>query len=283
MTEKSGTHVPWTGIAVVGTLLSVTLLPERPFEPMRPPEKERAQGTWVAGSNLEVDARLWEDPFIAARRYEDERAERCKRLKENANEIPPECRRDILRKRRDPSVLLRQLDPGDAATDGKTLIIFALVAGNPFVGAEEGRRRTRYAMLAGLQSSGYVTDNPEQIGILQIPHVPERTTGAATSRPAARAKENDSSKTPQDAPDTDARLTIPYELLSPLPTAAGGTGNPGTHATGGSRCSGSTRTPCRNRASTASPEYSRGCSTARRGRPAWRSSDRRHRMPCGPR
>src|SRR5216110_960544 len=152
MADSSTSSFPWASIAVLIALVSSTLLVPTAFERLRPPEKERAQP--AAELELEVDARLWEDPFVAARRREAERVERCSPSKSSDAPLR-ECDRARIDAQRDPALLMKRLDEirdadGRSSSDAKwddTLVIAALVPGNPFVGAEESRRRTRYAML----------------------------------------------------------------------------------------------------------------------------------------
>ncbi|MBL8346593.1 MAG: hypothetical protein JNN03_14210, partial [Rubrivivax sp.] len=68
MSQRESTRIPWASLAVVATFVSGTLIVPKAFDLLRPPEKERAQQ--FSGADLEVDARLWEDPFAAVRRHE---------------------------------------------------------------------------------------------------------------------------------------------------------------------------------------------------------------------
>ena len=193
MSDQSSPSIPWAGIAVVVALVSSTLLVPRAFDQLRPPEKERAQ--LPDGVDLEIDARLWEDPFFALRRFETERADRCAKSAPKGNAavgIAPECQLGHRPDQRDPArfVATQLTDKNRDGDRDETLIIAALVPGNPFVGAEESRRRTRYALLAGLQSQGYVSENADRIGLLQF------------------------SPRQQESGESASSLTIPYELLS---------------------------------------------------------------------
>jgi hypothetical protein len=207
MAERGGTQIPWASLAVVVAFVSSTVLVPKAFEILRPPERDRAQA--YSGANLEVDARLWEDPFAAVRRHEADRKERCN----SGNKEARECDKTLLAWRRSPQMLRNQLDGNnDGEIDVKeTLLMAVLVPGNPFVGAEESRRRTRFALLAGLQAEGYFSDSAEQIGLLQLPMAPlspfsplvpfSATAPASSALAAAAAKTVD-------------WLQLPYELLS---------------------------------------------------------------------
>ena len=240
MSDKTGTSIPWAGIAVVLTFVSSTLLQPRPFEPLRPAEKERGQPSLQASP--EIDARLWEDPFGAWRRYEAERAERCAAAKATGDRAAECTPSHSINAKRHPDRLLDQLGemaPGQTALLtyhpsrhklDDTLVIAALMPGQPFVGAEEYRRRTRYAMLAGLQAMRFVPSDAEHLGVLQFslspPAVPPRDAAKAERRPqraGARARDAalrssaaaKAATLSASAPASGERMLIaPYEVLS---------------------------------------------------------------------
>ena len=202
MSEPSS-NFPWAGVAVVVALVSSTLLAPHVFQQLRPPEKERSQPP--PALELEVDARLWEDPFAAMRRAEAERIDRCaKRPGDRATDLPS-CLPKLLEGQRNPATFVARLkDTNGDSLHSEALLLVALVPGNPFVGAEESRRRTRYAVLAGLQAKNYVPENPERIGLLQF-KLP--TAGAE----AGVSKGSDSAA---GAAHPCNELLVPYELLS---------------------------------------------------------------------
>lgn len=209
MSQRESTRIPWASLAVVATFVSGTLIVPKAFDLLRPPEKERAQQ--FSGADLEVDARLWEDPFAAVRRHENDRVERCKNPAAASKRECDAAQRDA---RRSPQALRAHLDGNnDGEIDASsTLLIAVLVPGNPFVGAEEARRRTRFALLTGLQAEGYFPDSAEQIGLMQVPLAPiaalaPLTRLASHMRPPAAAV----ASAPASGGDL---LQIPYELLS---------------------------------------------------------------------
>ncbi len=218
MSQRESSKVPWASLAVVATFVSGTLIVPKAFDLLRPPEKERAQQ--FSGADLEVDARLWEDPFGAVRRHETDRVERCRNPAAATKRECDAAQRDA---RRSPAALRGHLDGnGDGQIDEQsTLLIAVLVPGNPFVGAEEARRRTRFALLSGLQAEGYFPDSAEQIGLMQVPlapisalapltrhasHVAPASAGMAAGRAASAAS--------AAAVAGSDLLQIPYELLS---------------------------------------------------------------------
>ncbi|MCV2355747.1 hypothetical protein LNV09_16510 [Paucibacter sp. B2R-40] len=190
MSDSKGGGIPWTSVAVLVAFVGSTQLVPHAFEQLRPAEKERAQSSLSA--EMEVDARLWEDPFAALRRYELERAERCERVVKTSGIAA--CRSSWEGARR-PEVLRDRLDRDGDKDVSESLVVLALVPGNPFVGAEEGRRRTRYAVLAGLQAQGYVPDNAERIGLLEF-DVQRLTNDCEAARAARRHQSLNSPEAP---------------------------------------------------------------------------------------
>jgi hypothetical protein len=183
---------PWASAAVLLAFIASTQLVPHAFEPLRPAEKSRAQVP--LDPELDVNARLWEDPFSALRRYETERAERCERLRKQAPAGADLNCREGVAEARNPQDMLARLDRDQDQRLNDTLVMLALVPGADFVGAEEARRRVRYAALAGLQAMDYVPDNAERLSLLEF----DLLASAAAATPGqARAK-----------------FVVPYELLS---------------------------------------------------------------------
>lgn len=157
---------PWASAAVLVAFVASTQLVPHAFEPLRPAEKARAQTP--LDPELEVNARLWEDPFAALRRYETERAERCERFrKQTSKEADVDCREGVAAAR-DPRNMLAKLDRDQDLRLDDTLVVLGLLPGADFVGAEEARRRQRYAALAGLLAMDYVPDNAERLSLLEF-------------------------------------------------------------------------------------------------------------------
>jgi hypothetical protein len=157
---QTGTAFPFAAVAIVVAFISSVVLVQRPFDLLRPPETTKAQ--YRPAHALEVDARLWEDPFTAAQRFEAERAARCK---DKQTPVAPECDETEMAQRRSVAHLMRKWP---SAPQTRRLLVPVLVPGNPFVGAEEARRRARYAILAGLSAQGYVPDDAEHIGLIDF-------------------------------------------------------------------------------------------------------------------
>ena len=256
MSERlGGNSIPWGSIAVVAAFVSSTLLVQQAFQPLRPADKERAAPQ--QGAELEVEARLWEDPFAAARRYESERFDRCDKkvnsmvlratakvltvpvqnataapnpasaasatraASATASDGPPaECDEVVVQERRKPQRLIEALDHNGNHDLTESLVVVVTLPGNAFVGAEESRRRTRYAVMAGLQAQGLAPDDAEHFGLLQFD-----LPSANRLRP----------------------MRVPYEMLSLQPTLRGdAVAMASRTATSRRPCCGWTRLPCRS-------------------------------------
>lgn len=162
--SSSSGSFPWASVALLAAFVASTQLVPHAFDALRPAEKERAQSGAVE-AELPIDARLWEDPFIALRRYEAERNERCDKSHKELQALQACKGADAQRQL--PANVVRRI--GNSSEAGETLVLAALVPGNPFVGAEESRRRMRYAVLAGLQAAGFLPDDAEHLGLLALP------------------------------------------------------------------------------------------------------------------
>ncbi|MBL8279222.1 MAG: hypothetical protein JNL93_21200 [Pelomonas sp.] len=210
MADKGGFgSFPWASAAVLVAFVASTQLVPHAFEPLRPAEKARAQAP--LDPDLDVNARLWEDPFTALRRYEIERTERCERVrKQTSQTLDIDCR-DRVAEVRDPQRMLGKLDRDHDQRLDDTLIVMGLLPGADFVGAEEARRRLRYATLAGLLAQDYVPDNAERLSLLEFsllePAPPPSLLPEAASAPPSGDKQARAAR----AKDS---YVVPYELLS---------------------------------------------------------------------
>lgn len=209
MADKGGFgSFPWASAAVLVAFVASTQLVPQAFEPLRPAEKARAQAP--LDPDLDVNARLWEDPFTALRRYETERAERCERIrKQTSQTLDIDCRERVAEVR-DPQRMLAKLDRDHDQRLDNTLVIMGLLPGADFVGAEEARRRVRYATLAGLLAQDYVPDNAERLSLLEFSLL-EAAAPLEASSAVARPSDPDKQARAARAKDN---FVVPYELLS---------------------------------------------------------------------
>jgi hypothetical protein len=154
MADDRTRSFPFAGLAVVALFLGTTFLGPQGFELLRQAETDTARRPhWVEPP---VDARLWEDPLAALARYRD----RC------TDAAPPRGQRG--------SPGCRSPADANGLRDlyGKTptglTIIAATLPGAVQIGAEEARRRTRYAVLAGLNAEGYIPDDSEHMHLMRV-------------------------------------------------------------------------------------------------------------------
>lgn len=93
-----------------------------------------------------IDARLWQDPLVAVEKSLDKTARR---------QLAEQCGDLSLDNRHCRSPL--------AGTSAPTLVIGVTISGAPYPEDAEQRRRTRYAVLAGLERSGFVPSDARHI------------------------------------------------------------------------------------------------------------------------
>jgi hypothetical protein len=154
MADDRKTSFPFAGLAVVALFLTTTFLGPQGFELLRQAENDAARRPHRV--EPPVDARLWEDPLGALARYR----ERCADAGANvAQRSSGGCRTPS-----DAGGLKEQFGENPK---GLT-IIAAILPGAPLVGVEEGRRRTRYAVLAGLNAEGYMPDDSERMRLMRV-------------------------------------------------------------------------------------------------------------------
>jgi hypothetical protein len=175
MAGDGGSSFPFTALSVVVLFLSSTYLAQQGFELWRQPDSDA--GKRMELSQPPVEARLWEDPLGALSRHRQKLKELCKTedtvaAKSGTGTTPGSteestetltavaCRDGQALK---AETFKKELD----ATRGVTLIA-AMLPGAALVGAEELRRRARYAVLSGLNAAGYVPTDSERMGLVSV-------------------------------------------------------------------------------------------------------------------
>jgi len=157
----------WPGFLVAFLLTAGAVLVQSPLTPDRPTE---VSAGLAALGDQDVDARLWQDPFGAV----DKALEKVRKEEKGQGTGPVAEPRDLawlakqIRKRlglREPGVL-----GGAVTSDGikEVRVLAVLVAGGPFLGSAELRRRDRYAVLSGLMLERFLPEDPEHIGYLDL-------------------------------------------------------------------------------------------------------------------
>ena len=154
MADDRSTSFPFAGLAVVALFLTTTFLGPQGFELLRQAENDTAKRPHRV--EPPVEARLWEDPLTALARYRERCADGGSTA---AQRTGPSCR--------PPSDANGLKDLFGEDPKGLT-VIAAMLPGAALVGAEETRRRTRYAVLAGLNTEGYVPDDSEHMRLMRV-------------------------------------------------------------------------------------------------------------------
>jgi hypothetical protein len=188
----------WLLLVAAGTIFVANKLP---LEASRPPGTDKV----LPGQHgvQDIDARLWQDPFATV-------AE----LLAKSPELKPEnCpANEKAESYRDSPNSHKEADghcysPLRNAAAGPLLVLVASVSGAPYSQEQEFRRRTRYAVLAGLNTEGYVPQDSEHIGFfwpeaaaLAHPAAPPLQAVASNDRAPASAQAGLTVKLPKVVP-----------------------------------------------------------------------------------
>lgn len=138
-----------SGNGLIAVLLLATgalFVREIPLETHRPPAGDQRMEQHF--SLQDIDARLWQDPFGAVAKG---RAEARKKM-------PPKTAEDEAQQR--SAEKLAEAVRGREGVE----ILAVMLGGGPYSDSVESRRRTRYAVLAGLNVSGYAPVDNEHLG-----------------------------------------------------------------------------------------------------------------------
>lgn len=187
MVGDSGSSFPYAALSVVALFLSTAYLTQHGFDAWRPTDSEtgkRRQQTY-----LPVEARLWEDPLGALDRHRRKLDSCAKQKPDKGDDVaddlsdPPAADQvaDVTCKAGQPideKFFKESLGQGTDAT-----LVAAMLPGAALVGADEQRRRFRYAVLAGLNVAGFVPDDSERMGFLRVPRC-ESLKGCPKDKPA---------------------------------------------------------------------------------------------------
>jgi hypothetical protein len=131
----------------------------------------------------DVDARLWQDPFVTV----------AETLAKSPELTPKNCGKHY------EGTEGHCRPPSSKNGTTSLIVLVASVSGAPYSEEQETRRRTRYAVLAALNTEGYVPQDSEHIGF----YWPE---AAASSQPGA--------------PPSQLALEVGLAVASTGPTAA---------------------------------------------------------------
>jgi len=179
MADGSGdrSSLPVAGVAgIVLAALVVLVSHEVPYLATRPAESAKFPDLSIALQH--VDARLWQDPFSAVESFEHREVAR-RTFDAEAAKVSgsPELGNSQSRLATGPAFAVARfgVTPGafrallspSGASAPRALPV--LMSGSHFVGAEEARRRTRYAVLAALDELGYAPVDGDHIGYVVVP------------------------------------------------------------------------------------------------------------------
>ncbi|MDD5388406.1 MAG: hypothetical protein PHD37_03615 [Gallionellaceae bacterium] len=173
MAYNDQNNTGWSQVIVVLLLAVGAVWIQFPIEPDRPAPS--GQGVSTRGIQ-DVDARLWQDPFGAIDRTGKTSSPACVTLAQSGKDVT--IKSAACGTARDHSLewLSELIQSRQRENNTPTKVMLTMVPGGNWVGADEARRRTRYAVLAGLNAEDYVPDDPEHIGyakgkVDQIPMV----------------------------------------------------------------------------------------------------------------
>lgn len=94
----------------------------------------------------QAEARLWQDPFSAVARHQDKHPNDGHTMDWLSEQVGKKC---------------------GASEDCTVATLGILLPGSPYVGAEEFRRRIRYAVVSALGAAGYAPEDAEHIGYVE--------------------------------------------------------------------------------------------------------------------
>jgi hypothetical protein len=149
MADRDQSTSSATGIfAVLALVAGAVILQQPPLIGSRPSATLPARDL---GARENVNARLWQDPFVAVRKHLDESTASRTKTKSDQGQNA-----------HDPGKLLEVF-----AKSSDVHLIVAMMTGGAYAGLEEYRRRQRYAIVSALATAGFAPEDPERIGYLQ--------------------------------------------------------------------------------------------------------------------
>jgi hypothetical protein len=153
--NKPGSNLASSG-AVVAALAAMGVYyfhREAPLVDSRP--TEMAVGIHEQATPQTIVARLWQDPFEAVEKSQDKLGKQAtaQQCREQSNPADP-CQSPL------------------EEADRDTLVLGVTVPGPPYQEDAERRRRTRYAVLAGLERAGFVPKDARHLGYFVWVHSP---------------------------------------------------------------------------------------------------------------
>jgi hypothetical protein len=145
---------PTVWVVLIVGLAGAFAVSQHPFQDVRPGESGVPVYRHAPSQSQDIEARQWEDPFSAVaigRRNIDPAKSPSATV---SNTLPHDVRRLVADR--------------EAHSESGILVLGAMVPGAPYADDIEKRRRTRYAILAGLFQESYVPDDAEHIGFIEL-------------------------------------------------------------------------------------------------------------------
>ncbi len=204
MAGDNGSSFPFAAISVVALFLSTTYLGQRAFELWRQPDA--TLGKELRLSEPPVEARLWEDPLEALSRHRQKMKEACRKDASGKPSVADKTVETICQMGQpiEPTGFKALFDAGTGTKE--VTLIAAMLPGAALVGADEVRRRLRYATLAGLNVAGYVPEFSERMRLLQIDRC-EFLTGCLSPKAIEELKKLSKEE------EAGLRLPLPTEIV----------------------------------------------------------------------
>ncbi len=169
---------PTVWIALIVGLAGAFAANHSPFQDARPPDQGVPAYRHTPSDDQDIEARQWEDPFtavaVARRAHLD--------VQPNASAAADKTTPPAASRAEPPHDIKRLQAAVHSHASDRLLVLGAMVPGAPYADDMETRRRTRYAVLAGLSTAGYVPDDAQHIGYASL-SLPE--AGAAAGREIA--------------------------------------------------------------------------------------------------
>jgi hypothetical protein len=193
MPSRLPTKMPLAGITSVTVAAAALLVAhDSPYLETRPAQKQNI--TYDSRALLEVDARLWQDPFSAVDDFElrenrhfaldadsqwsATQLQRGMAPSVSSSSVPPSAGKSFEQDRYGAPIgdLRREIDglsklpSGESSPNGvAALTVLAItMGGGPSVGGEEARRRERYAVVSALGATQYAPEDDEHMGYVVL-------------------------------------------------------------------------------------------------------------------
>jgi hypothetical protein len=152
----SGNAFIWLLALISGTVL---ITRQAPYQDARPAIDPAAQERRY-GQAQDIDARLWQDPFAAVDKGKRQEKETALVVDKHGAVLHQQSR-DLLCSAENAALCLRSDLPDP-------LVLGVMISGGRYATDSEFRRRTRYAVLSGLDAEGYKPEDAQHLGAVSL-------------------------------------------------------------------------------------------------------------------